>query len=133
MRITSIRLLLLLTVGALASVQAAERAPDNVRVIEDQLYVPAPPTKEWHVVAGRSLRDQLEQWADQSGWALHWSAQGPALAADVDVTFQAVDFQAAVTQFFAALPPDVQLVGTFHTGNNPKLLSVTSPNTAKGR
>lgn len=111
---------------------AAPDSTDGFTVVHGRTYQPPAPPKplkvirKWTVPANMPLAQVLDGWARQEGWRVYWPRTDDTdLVSDIEVTFQADDFESAVTKFFAGLPHDFGLTATFNRANSPKLLNVT--------
>ncbi|CAD7740080.1 hypothetical protein LMG31884_46220 (plasmid) [Xanthomonas hydrangeae] len=116
-----------------AVVTPAPDSTDGFTVVRGRSYQPpAPPTppkviRRWTIPPNKPLAQVLDDWARQEGWRVYWPRTDDTdLVSDIEVTFQADDFESAVTKFFAGLPHDFGLTATFNRANSPKLLNVTS-------
>lgn len=84
-----------------------------------------PASMSWLLKRGSFLREALQEWADQAGWALVWHMPDKEdFRFDSDNRFSG-DFKDAVIGLFDALPASIQIFAELRPDNVPPMLYIT--------
>ena len=106
-------------------VRQAKEAP--IPVEGETSVQPVAAAAHWRLVAGKSLRDQVEDWAKQSGWTLLWKVPVSwVVPADVEFgPIASVSFPDAITQVVKTLYVEGKSV-RMHIWDGNRVAEITS-------